>query len=219
MATPCALLLSGGMDSTTCLWWLRHQHPGPIHTLGIDYGQRHRIELECAANLSQQAGAASHQVLELDLSSLVGNPLTDPTYQVPDAAAKRQADTVVPFRNMLFVNLAAAWAYNRDIADIYLAPVRDDFKAYRDCRRPFYDSLEESLQLGAPQDRKIRLHTPFIDHWKSQVVALGLEMAVPYQDTHTCYSGQRPACRVCDACSERLAAFAANQSRDPLAYQ
>ena len=219
MTAPCALLLSGGMDSTTCLWWLRRQHQGAIHTVGIDYGQRHRIELECAADLSRRAGAAWHQVLDLDLSSLTGNPLTDPEYQVPEAASKRQTDTVVPFRNMLFVNLTAAWAYPRDIFDIYLAPVRDDFQAYRDCRRPFYDSLEQSLQLGAPQDRTVRLHTPFVDHWKSQLVALGLELGVPYESTHTCYTGQRPACGACDACSERLAAFAANQSRDPLVYQ
>ena len=213
-----AILLSGGMDSTTLLWWLKAQKQGPIYALSIDYGQRHRVELECAARLARRAEVAAHETLSLDLSTLGGNPLTDPTLDVPTAESKRQRDTVVPFRNMLFATLAAAYCATKGIVDLYMAPVKDDYAAYRDCRRPFYDSLAQSLCLGAADDEPWAIHTPFVELWKRDVVALGLKLGVPYGETHTCYEGLRPACGLCDACCERLAAFAANRVCDPLAY-
>jgi len=219
VTAPVALLLSGGMDSVTCLWWLRARPGVEVHTVSVDYGQRHRVELDCAAELSRRAGAVEHGVLRLDLAAIGGSPLTDPGLDVPDADAGQQSATVVPFRNLLLTGVAAAWAEVRGIDDLYLAPVRDDCDAYRDCRRAFYDSLEQTLRLGATRERPVRVHTPFVDRWKHEVVALGLELGVPYERTHTCYTGRRPACGRCDACAERLAAFAANAVPDPLAYE
>ncbi len=213
-----AILLSGGMDSTTLLWWLKARQQGPIHAISIDYGQRHRIELECAARLARRAEVAAHETLALDLAALGGNPLTDPTLDVPAAESKRQRDTVVPFRNMLFATLAAAYCATKGISDLYMAPVKDDYAAYRDCRRPFYDSLAQSLRLGAADDAPWAIHTPFVKLWKRDIVAIGLKLGVPYGETHTCYEGLRPACGLCDACCERRAAFAANRACDPLAY-
>jgi len=212
-----AILLSGGMDSTTLLWSLRAHHT-EICAVSIDYGQRHRVELECAAALAQQAGVA-HKVIALDLSTIGGSPLIDPNLAVPRATDGQQVNTVVPFRNMLFVTLAAAYAETQGIRDLYLAPVKDDYSAYRDCRRPFYDSLEQSLGLGATRETAFKLHTPFIEMWKTEVVALGQKLAVPYAQTHTCYEGMRPACARCDACAERLEAFKENGARDPLEYE
>ena len=220
MARPSGsvLLLSGGMESATCLWWMRKNLGDPIHALSIDYGQRHRVELECAARLAARAGVA-HKVVGLDLAAIGGSPLTDAGMAVPAAREDRQLATVVPFRNLLFATLAAARAETLGLADLYLAPVKDDFRSYRDCRRPFYDRLEETLGLGATREGGFRIHTPFVDQWKTEVVALGLELGVPYELTHTCYTGRRPACGVCDACAERLAAFAANRVPDPLEYE
>jgi 7-cyano-7-deazaguanine synthase len=212
------LLLSGGMDSTTLLWWMNAQNISQIHTVAIDYGQRHRIELESSAKLSQVAGAASHRVLKLDLTQIGGNPLTDANRDVPVAADNQQINTVVPYRNMLFVTLATAWAETEGINNLYLSPVKDDYAAYRDCRRDFYDALEGALSLGATRESNVYIHTPFVDKWKAGVVALGLKLDVPYQHTHTCYEGIRPACGICDACSERLEAFHANNATDPLPY-
>jgi 7-cyano-7-deazaguanine synthase len=213
-----AILLSGGMDSTTLLWWLKAHSQSPIHAISIDYGQRHRVELDCAARLAERAQVAAHKTIALDLASIGGSPLTDPDLEVPAATADRQIATVVPFRNMLFVTLAAAYCETEGIFDLYLAPVRDDYEAYRDCRRAFYDSLQQSLRLGATREVPFTLHTPFVDKWKTEVVALGLDLGVPYGETHTCYEGLRPACGRCDACAERLAAFKANDTRDSLAY-
>jgi 7-cyano-7-deazaguanine synthase len=213
-----ALLLSGGMDSTTLLWWMKTQEIGEIHTIAIDYGQRHRIELESSEKLSQIAGAQSHRVLKLDLTQIGGNPLTDSTKNVPAASAKQQISTVVPYRNMLFVTLSAAWAETQGISNLYLSPVKDDFEAYRDCRRDFYNALENALSLGATRDTLVSIHTPFVDNWKAEVVKMGLKLNVPYEHTHTCYEGTRPACGKCDACSERIQAFKANNATDPLSY-
>ena len=213
------LLLSGGMDSTTCLWWMREQGVADIHAVTVDYGQRHRVELEYAAAVARRIRVTAHKIIRLDLTSIGGSPLTDGALDVPAAAEDRQAITVVPFRNMLFATAAAAYAETAGIHDLYLAPVRDDYQAYRDCRREFYDGLERALQLGATANTAFNLHTPFVARWKSEVIAIGLELGVPYADTHTCYEGRRPACGRCDACTERLQAFAANGAADPLTYE
>ena len=218
-SSPSLVLLSGGMDSTTCLWWVRANTQGPVHSVSIDYGQRHRVELEFAQQLSTLAGVATHRQIQVDLRSIGGSPLTDPDLAVPAAVEDRQTATVVPFRNLLFVTLAAGVAEVEDVHDLYIAPVRDDQAAYRDCRREFYDSLESTLGLGATKEADFRIHTPLVECSKKRVVQLGLELGVPYELTHTCYEGRRPACGVCDACSERLAAFAAHDVDDPIDYE
>ena len=169
------LLLSGGMDSTTLLWWMRDRGISEIHTVSVDYGQRHAVELESSATLSRMAGATSHRCLKLDLRQFGGNPLTDTGHAVPAAKQGRQTLTVVPFRNMLFVTLAAAWAEVKGCGNLYLSPVRNDFEIYRDCRREFYDMLEKTLCLGASRQTDYRIHTPFVEKWKDEVVSLGLE--------------------------------------------
>ncbi|MBI2951097.1 7-cyano-7-deazaguanine synthase QueC [bacterium] len=213
------VLLSGGMDSSTCLWWVRAQGRAEVHTVSIDYGQRHRVELEFSARLSARAGAASHKVIHLDLTQFGGNPLTDAGVAVPRASEGQQARTVVPYRNMLFITLAAAHAETLGISDLHIAVVRDDYRSYRDCRRAFYDGLEQALSLGGSHDREVRIHSPFGEMWKTEVIRIGLELGVPYEETHTCYEGKRPACGLCDACVERIAAFKANGVRDPIAYE
>ena len=213
------LLLSGGMDSTTLLWWMRDRGISEIHTVSIDYGQRHAVELESSSSLSRLAGADSHRCLKVDLRQIGGNPLTDIGRRIPAAEQDRQALTVVPFRNMLFVTLAAAWAERRGCKDLFLSPVRDDFQIYRDCRREFYNMLEKALCLGATRQTDYRIHTPFVEKWKDEIVSMGLNLEVPYAETHTCYEGKRPACGRCDACTERINAFRANRAVDPLPYE
>ena len=212
------LVFSGGMDSTTLLWWMGAEGIPEIHTVSIDYGQRHSVELACAAALSKLSGVRSHRCLKLDLGQIGGNPLTDLKVEVPTAAEGEQIRTVVPYRNMLFVTMTAALAETEEIEDIFISPVRDDHRAYRDCRREFYDALEKALLLGSTREGDLTIHTPFVDKWKREVVQIGLELGVPYEQTHTCYEGSRPACGVCDACAERIEAFQANRARDPLSY-
>ena len=213
------LLLSGGMDSTTLLWWMRDHGVSEIHTVSIDYGQRHAVELEFSSSLSRLADADSHRCFKVDLRQIGGNPLTEIGRPVPAAEQDQQALTVVPFRNLLFVTVAAAWAEMRGCNDLFLSPVRDDFQIYRDCRREFYDMLEKTLCLGATRQTDYRIHTPFVEKWKDEIVSMGLDLGVPYAETHTCYEGRRPACGRCDACVERINAFRANRTADPLDYE
>ncbi|HAA73894.1 TPA: 7-cyano-7-deazaguanine synthase QueC [Candidatus Latescibacteria bacterium] len=220
MAHPekAVLLLSGGMDSTALLWWMRHQGIVTIHTVAIDYGQRHRIELEASSRLSELAGAAAHKVIALDLTQIGGSPLTSDAIDVPAAGADQQVVTVVPFRNALFVTAAAAYAETVGISNLYISPVADDYAAYRDCRREFYDAMEASLSLGATQDTRVHIQTPFVEKSKIEVVSEGIRLRVPYELTHTCYEGTQPACGRCDACTERIDAFKANSLTDPIPY-
>ena len=202
------------MDSTTLLWWMKSRVQ-TIHTVSVDYGQRHFIELDSARELSAAAHASSHRVLSLNLGQFGGNPLTEEGLEVPAAADQEQVRTVVPFRNMLFVTLAAAWAESEGIANLFISPVKDDFEAYRDCRRSFYDALQTALSLGSSEEGNIRVHTPFVDRWKREVIATGLELGVPYALTHTCYEGDRNSkhdwgfgCGRCPACELRADGYA-----------
>ncbi len=206
------------MDSTTLLWWMRDQGIGHVHTVAIDYGQRHRIELESSIRLSATSGSATHKVITIDLKQIGGSPLTNDEMDVPAASDNSQITTVVPYRNTMFMTAATAYAETQGIQDIYISPVKDDYSAYRDCRREFYDALESSLTLGATHNIPVRIHTPFV-HWtKSEVVREGIRLNVPYDQTHTCYKGTRPACGTCDACTERIDAFKTNRTADPIPY-
>ena len=219
MPGEAVLLLSGGMDSATCLWWMAAERQLPVCTVSIDYGQRHAVELTFAERLSRRAGVGCHKVLPMDLRPFSGGPLVEHALDMPPARERQQVKTVVPLRNMLMVTYAAAFAESLSIDELYVAPVRDDYESYHDCRREFYDSMESSLSLGSAVERTIKLHTPFIGMWKTEVVEIGLRLGVPYEITHTCYTGRRPSCGICDACVERIAAFRANHSPDPLEYE
>jgi 7-cyano-7-deazaguanine synthase len=206
---------SGGMDSTTLLYEVLDRGYS-VYPVSFDYNQRHRVELESAANIANRL-RLPHKILKIDLGQIGGSALTDMNQAVPDQAANQQFSTVVPLRNALFCTLAASYGEVIGVDELFYGPVKEDFLAYRDCRRPFYDSLEQALSLGSSQeDRTVRIHTPFVDLYKQQVLLRGFALNIPYELTHTCYRGQRPPCGECDACKERLAAFAWVGRTDPL---
>ncbi len=206
--------LSGGMDSTTLLYEVIAQGY-EAYPVSFDYNQRHRVELESAAVIVARLGL-SHKILKVDLAQIGGSVLTDMRREVPAQAENQQTSTVVPLRNTLFCTLAASYGETIGVDTLFYGPVKEDFLAYRDCRRPFYDSLELTLSLGSSYERDVRIFTPFVDLYKAQVLERGFALGVPYELTHTCYKGQRPPCGECDACRERLAAFAQVGQPDPL---
>lgn len=208
---------SGGMDSTTLLYEALAQNY-TVETLTFDYNQRHRIELESVQIIAARLGLP-HKILKIDLTQIGGSALTDLKIEVPVQAEQGQEITVVPLRNTLFCTLAAAYGETQAIDEIFYGPVKEDFEVYRDCRRPFFDSLEESLSLGSSYERAVKIHTPWADKTKAEVLRRGFELGVPYNLTHTCYLGMRPACGKCGSCRARLAAFAEIGLRDPLPYQ
>ena len=121
----------------------------------------------------------------------------------------------------MLATLAAAYGESLELnpITIFMTPVREDQETYRDCRIPFYQSLDETLRLGATQEIEIETIVPFIGITKAKIISMGTEYKVPYHLTHTCYKGKRPACGKCPACIERLEAFKANSLKDPLEYQ
>jgi 7-cyano-7-deazaguanine synthase len=213
------VVLSGGQDSTTCLYWAIDRFGSKcVTTLTFDYGQRHRIELECAARVAAHAGVPN-TCLPIDtFAALGGDALTDSDIDVdPDSpAASGLPNTFVPGRNLIFLTFAAAFAYQRDIGNLVTGVAQTDYSGYPDCRETTMDALQQALRLG--MESSIVIHTPLMNCSKKQTVEMiqdlgGLEaMAL----THTCYNGVRPPCGKCPACVLRAKGFAEAGVSDPL---
>lgn len=213
------VVLSGGQDSTTCLYWTLDQFgAGQVAAVTFDYGQRHRIELACAAQVAARAGVA-HTVLPIDtFAALGGNALTDPAITVQPGvdARTRLPNTFVPGRNLIFLTFAAALAYQRGIHHLVAGVAQTDYSGYPDCRQATLQALEQVLRLGL--DYEITLHTPLMFKSKAETVRLARDLgALPaLADTHTCYHGQQPPCGECPACLLRARGFAEAGIPDPL---
>jgi 7-cyano-7-deazaguanine synthase len=217
MASKAVVVLSGGQDSTTCLFWaLDRFGDGEVEALTFDYGQRHRIELECAAMVAEHA-AVAHTTLPIDtFAALGGNALTDAGIQVEDAADNGLPNTFVPGRNLIFLTFAAAFAWQRGIGDLVTGVAQTDYSGYPDCRRETIDELEETLKLG--MERAFTIHTPLMNLSKKQTVELARDLGAldAMALTHTCYNGQRPPCGECPACRLRAKGFKEAGITDPL---
>jgi len=217
------LLLSGGMDSTTLLYYLLSKDYKPFVVI-FNYGQRHSKEVGVAEKLAKMNGL-EYTVLKIDLRQIGGSALTD-AIDVPSQKESKQIQTVVPFRNTILVSMAAGNALSHDIFysefgrrvyEVYFSPVADDYRSYRDCRVTFLKNLETTLTSGSVyEDQVVKVKAPFVTMTKKQVVELGLKLSVPYAQTWTCYKELERPCLVCDACVERQEAFLANNIKDPL---
>ncbi len=211
------VVLSGGQDSTTCLYWaLRRFGHGKVSALTFDYGQRHRIELDSAAAVAALADVP-HTVLPIDtFAALGGNSLIDSEMAVAEAPAEGLPNTFVPGRNLIFLTFAAAFAYQRDIRDLVTGVAQTDYSGYPDCREETLAALERSLSLGMESDFEI--HTPLMFMSKRETVELAAEVGAldAMALTHTCYEGSRPPCGKCPACVLRARGFAEAGIVDPL---
>ena len=212
------LLLSGGLDSTTLAAWLREQHPGePVEAFTFLYGQKHAVELDAARAVAAAYGMSHHLV---ELAPIRGSALTDSEIALPEerdlAAVTGVAPSYVPARNLLFLAHMASLRDAFGPGTLWLGVHHDDHTGYPDCRPEFVDSADGAVRLGTRYG--LRVAAPFV-HWsKAEIIRWGLEHHVPYELTHSCYQGRRPACGVCDTCQARLAAFAAAGASDPIAY-
>ncbi|MBS1248151.1 MAG: ExsB [Proteobacteria bacterium] len=213
------VVLSGGQDSTTCLYWaLDRFGAGHVAAVTFDYGQRHRIELDCAARVAARA-AVPHTVLPINtFAALGGNALTDSGIAVQAGVDARTQlpNTFVPGRNLIFLTFAAALAYQREIHHLVAGVAQTDYSGYPDCRQATLQALEQALRLG--MDYEITLHTPLMFRSKADTVRLARDLgALPaLADTHTCYHGQQPPCGECPACVLRARGFAEAGIPDPL---
>jgi len=216
-------LLSGGQDSTTCLYWARSRFAA-VHAVSIDYGQRHRSELAAAEAIARMAGV-THEVLALPaLSQLGGNALVSDVAVAATGGLGGMPSTFVPMRNVLFLTLAAARAVQWGAtsggdpgpAVVVCGACETDFSGYPDCRRSTMDATEAALSLAV--DAPVRIETPLMALDKAATVRLARSLPGCWEAlalSVTCYLGQRPGCGACPACVLRAKGFAETGERDP----
>ncbi len=206
------VLLSGGLDSTVCLAAAGRRGDRAL-ALTVDYGQRHRIELERAARVARACGA-EHLVTRVDLSPWGGSALTDASVDVPDADSEVSGAipvTYVPARNLILLSLAAGIAEARGADAVHLGVNAVDYSGYPDCRPEFVDAFRAAAALALKrgiEGHPLEFHTPLIDLTKAAIVRLGVELAAPLELTWSCYRGGPRPCRTCDACVLRARGFA-----------
>ena len=213
------VVLSGGQDSTTCLYWaLDRFGAGNVNAITFDYGQRHKTEIQCAEEIAAYAGVP-WTCLPIDtFSALGGNALTDEAIDVEEHIREDEGlpNTFVPGRNIVFLTFAAAWAWPRGIDNIVTGVAQTDYSGYPDCRDETLQALEKTLRLG--MESNIRLHAPLMHLSKKQTVELAQSLGAmdAMRLTQTCYNGQRPPCGQCAACELRARGFAEAGIEDPL---
>ncbi len=218
-AAKALVVLSGGQDSTTCLYWaLERFGRNFVSAITFDYGQRHRIELSCAEDVAADAGVP-WTLLPIDtFAALGGDALTDDSIAViadPDDDSGLP-NTFVPGRNLIFLTFAAAWAWRRRIGNLVTGVAQTDYSGYPDCREATIRSLEQTLRLGMETD--IALHAPLMHLSKKETVELAQSLGAidAMRLTHTCYEGARPPCGECAACRLRARGFDEAGIADPL---
>ena len=222
------ILLSGGLDSATAAAIARQQG-FTLYALSVDYGQRHRFELQAARRVAQSLGVARHAVLSVDLAQLGGSALTDAIDVPKDRPADEMAHgipiTYVPARNTVFLSLALAYAEVVGAADIFVGVNAIDYSGYPDCRPEYIAAFTAMANLATKASvegrLKFTIHAPLV-HWtKAQIIRRGMELGVDYSLTHSCYDPD-PAgasCGRCDACLLRRKGFAEAGLEDPVKYR
>jgi 7-cyano-7-deazaguanine synthase len=216
------VLLSGGLDSATTLAIAR-QEGYACHCLSVDYGQRHRAELDAAAHVAQALGACAHRVVKIDLATFGGSALTDPSIAVPQAPSAGIPVTYVPARNTILLALALAWAEVLGAQHIFFGANAVDYSGYPDCRPEFIAAFEHLANLAtkaAVEGRRLHVHAPLQYLSKSEIVRLGQGLGIDYSLTVSCYQADAEgrACGRCDACRLRRAGFEQAGLADPTRY-
>jgi 7-cyano-7-deazaguanine synthase len=215
------VVLSGGQDSTTCLGWARSRYQN-LHAITFDYGQRHRAELESAKIIAEKAGVTQHRIVPVSsLAALGGTAMladSDPVegQSVGDESERGLPNTFVPGRNLVFLTLAAAWAYQLKVTELVTGVCQTDYSGYPDCRETTMQSLQGTIRAG--MEHGITIHTPLMHLSKADSVRLAQEVGALdlLAHSHTCYNGQVPPCGQCPACQLRAKGFAEAGIPDPL---
>lgn len=225
MSAPRAVvLLSGGLDSATCLAIARDQG-FETYALSVAYGQRHAAELEAAARVVAALGAREHRTAHVDLGQFGGSALTDAAIAVPtDGEQSGIPVTYVPARNTVMLSLALGWAEVLGADDIFVGVNAVDYSGYPDCRPAFIQAFETMANLATKvgvEGHRMRIHAPLIELSKAQIVTRGVALGVDYGLTVSCYQADDDgrACGQCDACRLRRAGFEAAGLPDPTRYR
>jgi len=219
------ILLSGGLDSTTCLAIAREQG-FDLFALTVNYGQRHIFELQSAKNVALSLDVEKHSVLDIDLAQFGGSALTDDIEVPKDRVESEMSDipaTYVPARNTVLLSVALARAETLDSFDIFIGVNALDYSGYPDCRPEYIESFERTANLATKagvSGKNFHIHTPLINMTKAEIIKSGTKLGVDYGLTFSCYDPQETGapCGHCDACILRLKGFKEAGIPDPLNY-
>jgi 7-cyano-7-deazaguanine synthase len=209
-------LLSGGLDSSTCLALARLEGYA-CYALSFDYGQRHKFELEAARRIAAHFGAAEQKVTRIGLDAFGGSALTA-AIEVPKGRSASEMGhgipiTYVPARNTIFLSFALAWAEVLESGDIFIGVNALDYSGYPDCRHEYIEAFEKMANLatkaGVEGRTQLKIHTPLLELSKAGIVKLARDLQVPFALTHSCYDPDPAgrACGECDACLLRRKGF------------
>lgn len=214
------VLLSGGQDSTTCLYWAKHHFPsGELHALTVFYGQRHNVEINAAQTIAKMAGVESHKIISTHiLKEFSESRLLESKSNISEAhhLNPKLPSSFVPGRNILLLTMAAMHAYSLGARTIVTGVCQTDYSGYPDCRLNTIQSLEKTLILG--MDYTLSIFAPLMHITKADTIRIAAELgalkALAY--SHTCYEGQIPPCGECPACKLRAKGFEEAGIEDPL---
>jgi 7-cyano-7-deazaguanine synthase len=216
------IIVSGGLDSVTLLHHLVKEEKRKPAVITFGYGQKHHQEVACAQVQARELGCNRHLLLDLSLlqplfaaSALVSSDIAIPA--ASEVVGDPQPATYVPNRNMIFLSLAAAYAETCGVADVYYGAQRHDIYGYWDTTPQFLSRLNELFQLN--RQTPIKIQAPFVNYSKTDILRVGLALAVDYAATWSCYEGGAAACGCCSTCVERLNAFAEVGATDPVPYR
>lgn len=218
------VLFSGGLDSTTCLYWAKSQF-NTVTAISFRYGQRHSSELIFAQNIAKQLGVF-HRIIDIDIAQLGGSALTDPNIDVPafEQGTSAVPITYVPARNTIFLSYALAVAEVTGASHIVIGVSSVDFSGYPDCRADFIEAFEVMANLATVagrQGNRLSVIAPLQHLSKADTLKLGLSLGVDYAQTVSCYQADTDgrACGVCDSCALRRQGFLEAGISDPTRYR
>lgn len=220
------VLLSGGLDSTTCLA-LAKSKGFDCHAISFNYDQRHKTELKAAKHIAEFFKVKEHRIINLDLSQFGGSALTDTSFDVPDYDEQLPENfvpiTYVPARNTIFLSMALAYAEVIGANHLFIGVSSIDYSNYPDCRSEYIDAFEKMANLATRagiEGSKLQIHTPLIELSKAQTIQAGIECGVDYAMTVSCYqlTAQGLACGRCDSCYLRKRGFEQANIADPTLY-
>jgi len=220
------ILLSGGLDSTTCIA-LANEQQFELYALTVNYGQKHNFEIEASKHIAKEYNVKRHTIIKIDLAQFGGSALTDDKIKVPKKRNLSESQSIpvtyVPARNTILLSLAIAWAETLGAYNIFIGVNSLDYSGYPDCRPEYISSFEKTANLATKSGingEKVKINTPLINLTKEEIIRVGLSLNVNYGLTSSCYEPliNGDPCGECDACYLRLKGFKSISIEDPLNY-
>ena len=221
MGKKAVCIISGGMDSALSAKIAQKEGYGII-AVHFNYGQRtQKKELACFRKIAKELKAEKNYEIDLDFFEQIGaSALTDKNIDVPIGGLEEGVPvTYVPFRNGIFLSIAAALAEKHAAKALFIGVVEEDSSGYPDCRESYINAMERAINLGTREETQLEIKMPLVALQKSQIVQKALELGVPLADTWSCYQSEEEACGVCDSCRLRLRGFEIAGVKDPIVYK